>query len=162
MRKVASREDRTQSGSYRAAGVRHRAQDSGTRTPPSAASLRCDACRSDEHLVLRSIESLPAHAGDPLVHVIYACTACGTSHAHAVPFRDVAGLLNEVGAVPGILQFGEFYLHCGMPMTVAGTATRSIQVPPSTGGSSKTGLPDVVLTAKILSCTCGFRIELPA
>ncbi|MBB6402870.1 hypothetical protein [Arthrobacter sp. AZCC_0090] len=128
---------------------------------PAGLPLWCATCRSGEHLMLHSIDSLPAHTGELLVHVLYACTACGSFQGHAAPFRQVAALLNESATVPGVLCFGDMYLHCGKPMTVAGTADRSIQAPLHTQETPDPGLPDVVLTTKTLQCTCGFRIELP-
>jgi|GEM_PF-1097322 len=123
--------------------------------------LWCAACQSDEHLMLHSIGSLSSDTDELLVHVIYACTACGSIHAHAAPFKEVAALLNDSDAVPGLLHFGRRYLHCGIPMTVAGTTLRRIQSPLS-AAETDSDLPDVVLATRIMQCGCGFRLELPA
>jgi DNA-directed RNA polymerase subunit RPC12/RpoP len=111
---------------------------------------------------VHSIESLPPGTDELLVHVIYACAACSSFHAHAAAFREVAALVNGSDTVPGLVHFGGLYLHCGKPLTLAGTAYRSIQAPLSMGDTPDAGLPDVVLTTKIMQCPCGFRIELPS
>lgn len=123
--------------------------------------LWCATCRSDQHLILHAIGSLSSDTDELLVHVNYACTACGSFHAHAAPFQQVAALLNGSDAAPGLLFFGEEYLHCGIPMTVAGTALRSVQ-PPLSAAETDSDLPGVVLATKIMQCACGFRLELPA
>lgn len=111
--------------------------------------------------MLHSIDSLPAGTDELLVHVVYACTACGSFHAHTAAFRQVATLLNHSNAVPGLMHFGGLYLHCGIPMAPAGTAHRIIQaILPD--GTMEAALPDVELTTEILQCKCGFRLELPA
>ncbi|WP_136017888.1 hypothetical protein [Arthrobacter silvisoli] len=135
---------------------------SSNSAPPHALPLWCDTCRSDKHLILHSIDSLPAGRDEALVHVIYACTACGSFHAHAAPFEHVAALLNKSDTIPGLMHFGGGYLHCGMPMTLVGVARRVIQAPPDRDGDPEDGLPDVEFATKIAQCECGFRLELPA
>ncbi|NYD77975.1 hypothetical protein [Arthrobacter cupressi] len=128
---------------------------------PQTLPLWCDTCRSDEHLILHSIDSVRASTNELLVHVIYACAACGSFHAHAAPFEQVAALLNKSDTVPGLVHFGGEYLHCGLPMTLIGVAHRVIQAPPSPDSASETDLPDVEFDTKIAQCECGFRLELP-
>ncbi|HKU30664.1 hypothetical protein [Arthrobacter sp. NyZ413] len=111
--------------------------------------------------MLHSIDPAPATTGEPLVHVIYACTECGSFHAHPAPFRDVAALLNATDSTPGMMHFGTFYLHCGVPMTVARTSHRTIQAPMSTAECADAGMAEVILSTKTLECACGFTIELP-
>ena len=130
--------------------------------PPNALPLWCDTCRSDQHLILHSIDSLPSGTDDLLVHVIYACTGCSSFHAHAAPFEHVAALLNKSDDIPGLMHFGGGYLHCGMPMTLVGVARRVIQAPPAPDGDPVGDLPEVEFGTKIAQCECGFRLELPA
>jgi hypothetical protein len=158
MKKISSLEERPNAG-----GTTRPAPHAGQPSVaiPPGMPLRCAMCRSDQHLVLHSIDPLPAGRGEPLVHVVYACTACGSLHAHAASFRDVAALLNEADTVPGMLKFGNFYLHCGKPMATTGAVRRTMTAPLSSSGTGETCLPDVLLTTKTLRCICGFSIELP-
>ncbi|WP_120521567.1 hypothetical protein [Arthrobacter celericrescens] len=160
MKKIRNLQDRLNPGTQQMTGSPY-----GTRprmpASPQWLPLWCSTCGTDKHLMLHSVESLPAHPVEPLVHVIYACTACGSFHAHAAPFRHVAALLNEAGTVPGTLHFGGSYLHCGVPMAVTGTSYRTIQAPMSTAECPDAGTAEVILGTKTLECACGFRIELP-
>lgn len=60
---------------------------------------------------------------------------------------------------PGNEGSGEF-LHCGEPMKLGGSSTRSIYASISTD-SSEDPLLDVYLQTRVLRCPCGFQMELP-
>jgi hypothetical protein len=131
-------------------------------SPAHTLPLWCPGCHSDKHLILHSVDSLPQVTDELLVHVVYACTACGSFQAHQARFEDVAALLNNTDTVPGLVHFGGAYLHCGMPMTLIGVAHRVIQAPPIPEGGPEADLPGVEFDTKIAQCECGFRLELPA
>lgn len=128
---------------------------------PAGTSPWCATCMTDEYLMLHSIEPIDAHTGSLLVHVTYTCAVCGHFGAHAAPFRQVATLLNESELVPGVLHFGDTYMHCGQPLAEAGASEYTIQAPTSTFDQPESALADVVLPTRALRCACGFRIQLP-
>jgi hypothetical protein len=107
------------------------------------------------------IESIEPHPGELLVSVSYTCTACEASYSHTAAFHEVAAVLNRNGTVSGLLQFGGQYFHCGEPMQFAKTSARSVYAPMSTEDVDD-GLLDVYLKTRVLQCSCGFRMELPA
>ncbi|MBT2512303.1 hypothetical protein [Arthrobacter sp. ISL-30] len=122
----------------------------------------CGVCQSDKRLKIDAIET--ASTDDPhIVMVTYACAQCGSLYTHEARVEDVAAILNSEASKTAVLKFGNFYIHCGAPMTVAGTELRSIYVPISTDKPSPTpgNLLDVYLRTRVLRCACGFQMEIP-
>jgi hypothetical protein len=131
---------------------------------PSADPIWCGNCNTTDHLILDSIEPLKPPV-DGLVDISYTCIECDTFYAHVAVFLDAASILNERGSTIGVLQFGGEYVHCGQPMRLAGSAHRSLHAPILTddpGNDPARDLLDVYLKTKVLQCSCGFRMELPA
>jgi len=138
---------------------------SSNETPqPSAEPIRCGNCNTTDYLILDSIEPLKPPV-DGLVDISYTCVECDTFYAHTAVFLDAATILNDRGNTIGVLQFGGEYVHCGRPMELAGSAHRSLQAPIRTDDPEQdpaVDLLDVYLKTKVLQCSCGFRMELPA
>jgi len=131
---------------------------------PNAEPIWCGNCNTTDHLILDSIEPLKPPV-DGLVDIAYICVECDTFYAHTAIFLEAAAILNERGNTIGVLQFGGEYVHCGRPMQLAGSAHRSLHAPILTddpGPDPAADLLDVYLKTKVLQCSCGFRMELPA
>lgn len=127
---------------------------------PKGERIWCGQCGTAEYVILDSIEALTPPAAE-FVDVGYSCLECGKSYAHAATFQDVAAILNQRGAVSGVLQFGGEYVHCGEPMKISGTGFHSLYAPMSTEDPT-VDLLDVYLATKVLRCRCGFQMELPS
>jgi hypothetical protein len=130
----------------------------------NAEPIWCGNCNTTDHLILDSIEPLDPPV-EGLVDISYICVECDTFYAHPAVFLDAAAILNNRGDTSGVLQFGGEYVHCGRPMELAGSVQRSVQAPILTDRpeqDSAAELLDVYLTTKVLQCSCGFRMELPA
>lgn len=124
---------------------------------PSGDRLWCSECRTDEHLIVESIEALrPPQEG--LVDVSYACVECDYFYAHPASVQDVAAVLNRHGQVMGVLQFGGEYFHCGAPMMSSSSGTSSIS---GHELSRRRTIHDVHLPMRALRCGCGFQMEVP-
>jgi len=126
---------------------------------PRGQRLWCTECDTDEHLVIESIQALtPPRTG--LVDAAYTCIECDFFYAHPATVAPVAAVLNRPGPGSGVLQFGGAYLHCGEPMSAAGSEHRSVYVPVSTEHSVDRPL-EVYLRTRVLRCRCGFQMEIP-
>lgn len=130
--------------------------------PPSESQgqrLWCTQCQTDEYLIIESVDTLrPPRAGQ--LDVAYTCVECDFFYAHTASVGDVAVVLNRPGQPSGVLQFGGNYLHCGEPMTMAGSRQRSLLATRSTE-LTREGPLDVYLRTRVLRCSCGFQIEIP-
>jgi hypothetical protein len=121
--------------------------------------LWCAQCQTDEYLVIESIDSLrPPRTG--LVDVAYTCVECDFFYAHTAAVARVAEVLNRAGQRSGVLQFGGHYLHCGEPMTRAGSQQRTVHATLSTELTGE-GPLEVYLRTRVLRCSCGFQMEIP-
>ncbi|MCT9869812.1 hypothetical protein [Paenarthrobacter aurescens] len=108
------------------------------------------------------VDTIGAHSdlSSGLIKVGYNCRKCGTFRAHAATVADVAEVLNTSENLPGLLQFGKQFLHCGVPMHT-GAGKRSLL---SAGFSDRSLDPEleVYLTTRVLHCDeCGFQMEIP-
>lgn len=124
---------------------------------PRALPLQCTDCGTDDHLSIRSIESLRPYS-ETLVAVSYTCTACGQFLAHAADVAQVAVILNR-RRTPDVLIFGGHYIHCGQPMQKAGSGLQRLYSPITT--DTQDDALAVYLSTRVLRCSCGFQIELP-
>lgn len=121
--------------------------------------LWCSQCQTDEHLIIESIDTLrPPRTG--LLDVTYTCVECDFFYAHTASVGDVVVVLNRPGQRSGVLQFGGNYLHCGEPMTMAGSHQRSVHATLSTELTGE-GPLEVYLRTRVLRCSCGFQMEIP-
>ncbi|HEY8752625.1 MAG TPA: hypothetical protein VIM40_03115 [Arthrobacter sp.] len=118
--------------------------------------LRCGSCRRDVHQIIEP----PGPADTDVVEVSCTCIECGSFYAGAAAVPPVARILNRSATVPGVLQFGGEYIHCGDPMKTQGADVRSIYAPMHTDRPSA-GLLEVYLRTKVLHCGCGFQMEIP-
>jgi len=121
--------------------------------------LRCGSCRRDVHQIIDTIEA-PNPADTNVVEVSYTCIECDSFYASAATVPPVARILNRSATVPGVLQFGGEYIHCGEPMKPQGADLRSIYAPMHTDRPSA-GQLEVYLRTKVLHCGCGFQMEIP-
>lgn len=71
------------------------------------------------------------------------------------------GVPRKKADLTGLLKVDGEYIHCGEPMKFAKSSARSIYTPLSTE-EDEDALMDVYLETRVLQCTCGFRMELPA
>jgi hypothetical protein len=124
---------------------------------PSGDRLWCSECRTDEHLIVESIEALHPPQ-DGMVDVSYTCVECDYFYAHPATVQDVAAVLNRHGQVMGVLQFGGEYFHCGAPMMSFSTGTSTIS---GHELSRRRTIHDVHLPMRALRCGCGFQMEVP-
>ena len=124
---------------------------------PPGDRLWCSECRTDEHLIVESIEALHPPQ-DGLVDVSYTCIECDYFYGHPASIHDVAAVLNRHGQLMGVLQFGGEYFHCGTPMTSVSLGTSSI---PGEELSLRHTIHDVHLPTRLLRCGCGFQMEVP-
>lgn len=116
-------------------------------------------CQTDEYLAIEPIDSLrPPRTG--LVDVAYTCAECDFFYTHTALGARVAEVLNRPGQRSGVLQFGGVYLHCGEPMTRAGSQQRSVHAALSTELTGE-GPLEVYLRTRVLRCSCGFQMEIP-
>ena len=124
---------------------------------PPGDRLWCSECRTNEHLIVESIEALHPPQ-DGLVDVSYTCVECDYFYGHPASIHDVAAVLNRHGQMMGVLQFGGEYFHCGTPMTSVSSGTSSI---PGKELSLRQTIHDVHLPIRLLRCGCGFQMEVP-
>ncbi|MGJ3191975.1 hypothetical protein FQP90_17610 [Paenarthrobacter nitroguajacolicus] len=108
------------------------------------------------------VDTIDAHSdlSAGLVEVGYNCRNCGSFREHAATVADVAEVLNTSAKLPGLLQFGKHYLHCGVPMHT-GAGKRSLL---TAGFSSRNVDPELeaYLNTRVLHCDeCGFQMEIP-
>ncbi|WP_347111040.1 hypothetical protein AAHB33_09795 [Paenarthrobacter sp. S56] len=122
--------------------------------------LGCLHCGTNEHVAIESIESLPPHPGELQVMVGYVCRKCQGNYQHSARFRDVAAVLNRSRSLEGLLRFAGQYFHCGEPMPVVGTNTKSIYASLSTDEPGEDAAAVNVGTT-VLRCQCGFQLEVP-
>ncbi|WP_427135161.1 hypothetical protein [Pseudarthrobacter sp. S9] len=140
--------------------ISHTRRPGGARQPHGR-RLWCTKCRTDQHLIIDSIEALqPPETG--MVQVSYTCLECDFFYAHAAAVPQVAAILKRpgTGTTAGFLQLGSEFIHCGEPMHVAGSELQSIYAPVTTGQAGE-GVLDVYLRTRVLRCGCGFRMEIP-
>ncbi|MEV7662061.1 hypothetical protein [Paenarthrobacter sp. NPDC089316] len=136
----------------------------GPRVPSLTTDARpvgCIHCGTSKRVAITSIESLPPHQGELHVRVGYLCQTCQANYEHVARFRDVAATLNRKESFDGLLRFAGEYFHCGEPMPILGTNTKSIYAPLSTELPPEE-TPAVNVGTKVLRCQCGFQLELPA
>lgn len=124
---------------------------------PSGDRLWCSECRTDEHLIVESIEALHPPQ-DGMVDVSYTCVECDYFYAHPATVQDVAAVLNRHGQVMGVLQFGGEYFHCGAPMMSFSSGASTIS---GHELSRRRTIHDVHLPMRALRCGCGFQMEVP-
>ena len=126
---------------------------------PRGRRLWCSRCGTDAHLAIESILALqPPRTG--LVNAAYTCVDCGFFYSHTATVTQVAAVLNRPGAEAAVLQFGGAYLHCGEPMSGAGSEQRGLYSVASAEGFGDGSL-DVYLRTRVLRCRCGFQMEIP-
>ncbi|MDQ0030675.1 hypothetical protein J2S89_002509 [Arthrobacter bambusae] len=130
---------------------------------PGTSPLWCAACGTDKHLVIESIQAQGPRLSQQLA-VFYTCTSCGLSYSHAATVQQAGAILNRRGIQDGprLLEFGKHYFHCGEPLREVKTSLRRF-------GASRTGRPrlrssppEALLHTKVLRCSCGFELEIPA
>lgn len=126
---------------------------------PSGRRLWCARCDTDEHLVIESIQALQPPRS-VLVSAAYTCRNCGFFYSQSATVAQVATVLNRPGQESGILQFGGVYLHCGEPMSTAAAGHGGLYSVASAEESGEESL-DVYLRTRVLSCRCGFQMEIP-
>lgn len=131
----------------------------GPANGPRGHRLWCRGCDTDEHLVIESVRALEPPMA-VLVETEYTCIECASFYSHPATVAQVGAVLNRSGPGFGVLQFGRTYLHCGEPMSTAGSERRSIYAPSFTEWTDEPPL-DVYLRTKVLRCRCGFRMEIP-
>lgn len=124
---------------------------------PPGDRLWCSECRTDEHLIVESIEALHPPR-DGMVDVSYTCVECDYFYGHPATVHDVAAVLNRHGQMVGVLQFGGEYFHCGAPMMSVSSGTSSIS---GEELSARHTIHDVHLPTRLLRCGCGFQMEVP-
>jgi hypothetical protein len=96
-----------------------------------------------------------------MVEVGYACTACNLRYFHLADVTAVAAVLNRAPCLDDVLVFGGHYIHCGQPMQTLGSQVSRLVAAAYTNGGREDAV-DVDLETRVLRCTCGFLIEVPA
>lgn len=126
---------------------------------PRILPLMCNHCGTDQHLVIRSVADLPERPAD-VVLVSYICNRCSLFSEHPASVADLSIVLGRTDQTGDVLIFGSQYLHCGRPMTKAGSELRRFSAPPPRKEADDDTL-DVYLSARVLHCECGFRLQVP-
>lgn len=62
-------------------------------------------------------------------------------------------------APPGVLVFGDLYVHCGQPMQRLGPEVRRIGAPGISGGRPEEAF-GVRVSSQVLRCSCGFQMDV--
>jgi len=128
-------------------------------SPTPVQAPRCHLCGSSQHL---TVDTIGAHHDltSGLVEVGYNCEKCGSFLAHAATVADVADVLHRSTNPPGLLQFGNHHLHCGVPMHT-GAGKQHVLMVDATGQTVDPEL-EVYLNTRVLHCDeCGFQMEIP-
>lgn len=126
-------------------------EGSGTQT------LVCPGCGSADDLLIEAIGAIsPAESGR--VCVEYSCSACGSFYAHAASVQDVAELLNAAVTVPGVLQFGRYFIHCSEPMEEIAEGVSHSRSPADSQDCPAGPIP---IRTRLLKCHCGFQLDVP-
>jgi hypothetical protein len=126
--------------------------------PDRILPMMCEHCGTDRHLVVRAVTALPGHPAD-VVLASYACGRCRLFSEHPARLADLSMVLDR-HQTGDLLMFGWHYLHCGEPMKKTGSELRRLSA--SVGSDSAAGdTRDVYLSTRVLTCRCGFRLEVP-
>lgn len=128
---------------------------------PRAGRLWCAVCGTDKHLNIESIQAQAPRSSQQLA-VFYTCTSCGFSYSHPATVQQAGAILNRRGIQDGLLEFGSHYFHCSEPLREVKTALRSFRAPQTGRPPSRSSPPEAHLRTKILRCSCGFELEIPA
>lgn len=128
---------------------------------PGASPLWCDDCGTDKHLIIESIQARAPRFSQQIA-VFYTCTSCGTSYNHAATVQQAGAILNRRGIQDGLLEFGSHYFHCSEPLREVKTAQRRFGAPKTGRPRSRSSPHEVLLPTKVLRCSCGFEMEIPA
>jgi hypothetical protein len=128
---------------------------------PGASPLWCAACGTDKYLAIESIQARIPRSSQQLA-VFYTCTSCGLSYSHPATVQQAGAILNRRGIQDGLLEFGKHYFHCGEPLREVKTALRRFEAPQTGRPRSRSSPQQALLHTKILRCSCGFELEIPA
>jgi hypothetical protein len=120
--------------------------------------VTCDHCGTDRHLIIRSVTD-PPEDQTGVVIVAYTCARCGAFREHPARLSDFSMVIGRGIRKAKVLIFGWHYMHCGRIMKKTGSELRRLSAPPPVEARAK--LLDVYLPARVLTCACGFRLELP-
>lgn len=124
---------------------------------PADASLTCTNCKTDEHLMVESIQPhVPRAQGR--VAMEYSCTGCGAFFAHGASVQSVAKVLAKQPGRAGVLHFGRYYIHCGEPMERGEIRLSTLKLPEGDAAEA----PAVTVPSVVLRCQCGFQMSMPA
>jgi hypothetical protein len=118
----------------------------------------CDHCGTDRHLIIRSVTDPPEQETGVVV-VAYTCARCGLFSEHPARVSDLSLVMGRGTRKAKILIFGWHYMHCGRIMKKTGSELRRLSAPPTPGARAQ--LLDVHIPTRVLTCGCGFRLELP-
>lgn len=118
----------------------------------------CERCGSDGHLIIRAVTDPPENQTGVII-VAYTCARCGLFREHPARVADLSQVMIRGTRKATVLIFGWHYMHCGQTMKKTGSELRRLSAPPSP--EAPAALPDVYLPARVLTCGCGFRLELP-
>jgi hypothetical protein len=126
-----------------------------------AADPWCTECGTDEYLIVEGLE--PAvdadPSGRPLWNISYSCSECESFYGHLTR-RPLPGLEDSLSR---LVADDAGYVHCGEPMQPVEAGLHPIYDPVSNEDPMEGPvLPLVQLETVLLSCACGFRMEVPA
>lgn len=121
----------------------------------------CIECGTDEYLIVEDLQAAvdADPSGRPLWNISYSCSECESFFGHLTR-RPLPGLDDSLGR---LVADEAGYVHCGEPMRPVEAGLRPIYDPVSNEGPMEGPvLPQVQLETVLLSCACGFRMEVPA
>lgn len=121
--------------------------------------VMCGNCGTDRRLIIRSVFHLPGEPPEVALES-YTCSRCGTFNEHPAQVADLSQVLARPEQTGDVLIIGSNYMHCGQPMKKAGSELRKLAVPLSTEDGAEDAL-GVYLSTRVLTCVCGFQMELP-
>lgn len=116
--------------------------------------VKCERCGTDRHLTIRSVTDPPEHQTGVVV-VAYTCARCQLFSEHPARVSDLGRGIRRAT----VLIFGWHYMHCGRIMKKTGSELRRLPAP--WAAEERPNLLDVYLPTRVLTCACGFRLELP-
>ncbi|MDP9696915.1 UNVERIFIED_ORG: hypothetical protein J2X79_004498 [Arthrobacter globiformis] len=120
--------------------------------------VMCEHCGTDSHLIIRSVTDPPEHETGVVI-VAYTRARCGRFSEHPARVLDLSLVMGRGIRKAKILIFCWHYMHCGRIMKKTGSELHRLSAPPATEVGAQ--LLDVYIPTLILTCSCGFRLELP-
>ncbi|WP_309108764.1 hypothetical protein [Arthrobacter sp.] len=121
--------------------------------------VMCGNCGTDRRLIIRSVFHLPGEPPEVALES-YTCSRCGTFNEHPAQVADLSQVLARPEQTRGRAHNRQ-QLHALRTADEKGRfRLRKLAVPLSTEDGAEDAL-GVYLSTRVLTCVCGFQMELP-